>query len=592
MLLYGDPEFEIEARVALEKIRGIFNATTSGDLNDARNVLIALGELEQGVADAGLPTGRVEGLTNLAADLFLNICNGNSFERAHCVLEERLNAGMELPEELRIRVKIPEGYAFYALYPEQYISSAERWLAKDYSEFVLVIGVRSIGTSLSAVVHSVLKHHGRHSNRITVRPTGHAYNRETLLPDHLGEFDAVIIVDEGPGQSGSSMASVARAAKERGYRKVIFFPGHANEPGAAGSEALRNIWASCERVTTPLDAVRWGNLTMTDKLKCKTCELLGAQDVEQVNNPFESCECGDERELLELRAPQFDRASFLFKNEMGVHWKYAGLSPGKAFELIASRNFFRQRKLFEESFAPEPLALIDGFIGMRWIEGRPLRPDDLDEGMLESLTDYILAVAIPSQSSNDADSVKRLRQIVSVNFEETFDGGIAEKGAAFIENLNGVGHWQYGDGRVAPHKWIKADTGKVYKTDCWGHDFDHTCIGEQSVLWDVAGSVIEWQMSEQQVGAFIDLLAKRNWAVGYDELRGYMLAYVAFRLGVLRFSGNASLKVENWLKAIALNLLNNSWAFDGRTGHREGADHNEGEKNGISLEGEIELRVQ
>jgi hypothetical protein len=592
MLLYGDPEFQIEAQLALKKIREIFNATTSGDLNDARNVLIALGELEQGVADAGLPTGRVEGLTNLAADLFLNIYNGNFSKRAHCVLKERLNAGMELPEELRIRVKIPEGYAFYSLYPDQYISSAERWLAKDYSEFVLVIGVRSIGTSLSAVVHSVLKHHGRHSKRITVRPTGHAYNREILLPEQLGEFEAVIIVDEGPGQSGSSMASVARSAKERGYRKVIFFPGHANEPGASVSEAVRKIWVETSRVSTPLEAVCWGEQTLTDKLKIETGELLGAHHVAQVNNPFENCKCGNEHEFLELRTPQFDRTGFLFKNEMGVHWKYAGLGSGKDFELIARRNFFRQRKLFEESFAPEPLALIDGFIGMRWIEGRPLKPDDLDEGMLERLTDYIMAVAIPSQSSNDADLVKRLRQIVSVNFEETFDGGIAEKGAALIGNLNGVSHWQYGDGRVAPHKWIKADTGKIYKTDCWGHDLDHTCIGEQSVLWDVAGSVIEWQMSEQQVGAFIDLFASRNLAVGYDELRGYMLAYVAFRLGVLRFSGNASLKVENWLKAIALNLLNNSWAFDGRTGHREGADHNEGEKNGISLEGEIELRVQ
>ncbi|MGN6387436.1 MAG: hypothetical protein ACTHMT_14475, partial [Verrucomicrobiota bacterium] len=225
MLLYGDPEFEIEARLALEKIRGIFDQGKLSDLTDARNLLIALGGLEQGLADAGVQSATVEEWTDLAADLFLNIYYGNSPERTRRELENRLRIGMEAPEGLRIRVKIPEGYAFYALYPEQYISSAERWLAKDDSESVLVIGIRSIGTSLSAIVHSILRHHGLYSKRITIRPTGHAYNRETILPDHLGEFGAVIIVDEGPGQSGSSMASVARAAKERGYRNVVFFPG-------------------------------------------------------------------------------------------------------------------------------------------------------------------------------------------------------------------------------------------------------------------------------------------------------------------------------------------------------------------------------
>src|SRR5207248_10773774 len=62
---------------------------------------------------------------------------------------------IRVPSGTRVTVNAPEGYAFYALYPEQYCVAAERWLADHpdaRSGRTLVVGARSIGTSLSAVV--------------------------------------------------------------------------------------------------------------------------------------------------------------------------------------------------------------------------------------------------------------------------------------------------------------------------------------------------------------------------------------------------------------------------------------------------------
>jgi len=56
--------------------------------------------------------------------------------------------------DFTVRVKVPEGFAFYTLYPEQYCAAASRWCDEHATSArrVLVVGVRSIGTSLSALV--------------------------------------------------------------------------------------------------------------------------------------------------------------------------------------------------------------------------------------------------------------------------------------------------------------------------------------------------------------------------------------------------------------------------------------------------------
>ena len=85
---------------------------------------------------------------------------------------------------------------------------------------------------------------------------------------------------------------------------------------------------------------------------------------------------------------------------------------------------------------------------------------------------------------------------------------------------------------MAPHEWVRAaDAGVVYKTDSGGHDSDHTVIGRQPILWDVAGAVIEWSMDKRQVEKLNRALVDQGIGIDDRALRFYRAAYAAFRTG-------------------------------------------------------------
>ena len=65
--------------------------------------------------------------------------------------------------------------------------------------------------------------------------------------------------------------------------------------------------------------------------------------------------------------------------------------------------------------------------------------------------------------------------------------------------------------------------------------WDHTCIGRQSFLWDVAGAMVEWHMTATAREIFMASLQ-----VSPVHLRPYLVAYCAFKLGLLSFSGETN----------------------------------------------------
>lgn len=82
-------------------------------------------------------------------------------------LLERL--GLEEP----IRIRRPEGYAHYALYPESFLEAA---LRSGLTSETVVIGVRSIGVGLGALVAAALGSRPAYS----LRPTGDPFRRHVL----------------------------------------------------------------------------------------------------------------------------------------------------------------------------------------------------------------------------------------------------------------------------------------------------------------------------------------------------------------------------------------------------------------------------
>ncbi|PYY00305.1 MAG: hypothetical protein DMG63_06525 [Acidobacteria bacterium] len=91
---------------------------------------------------------------------------------------DNINA-LDVPELLA--VPIPEGFCYYALHPLDYIDLLnENPLSAPAAA---VVGIRSIGATLSAVVRAWFELRGIPADRITVRPSGHPFDRTLMLSD-------------------------------------------------------------------------------------------------------------------------------------------------------------------------------------------------------------------------------------------------------------------------------------------------------------------------------------------------------------------------------------------------------------------------
>lgn len=260
VLLYGTKSFLAAPRRFAEQLQTIIARSAWPDLERAREWLVFAGQLEQAVLDTDGWPG-VAAVTNHAAALFLCLRDGQAPPAAReCLLTSLACAAAHL-DSAEVAFRLPEGMAWYALYPDSYASTAKRWAAANRGRRASVIGLRSIGTSLSAVVAQQLRRSGQPvTGRMTLRPSGHPFRRRADMPEDLRASDAFIIVDEGPGLSGSSMAAVAAALHAQGVRaeNIIFFPGHGAGPGGEAGEEQRKWWGKARCWVTEAEDVRPG----------------------------------------------------------------------------------------------------------------------------------------------------------------------------------------------------------------------------------------------------------------------------------------------------------------------------------------------
>ena len=189
---------------------------------DLLSLLLRAGELECALADAGYAADCSSRLTDLFAE---SVVTSDQTQRV-CHARELCSAAVPLLDGITYRgevtFSVPEGFAYYALHPLDYadVSTSSRVNAPH----AFVIGLRSIGTTLSAVVAVKLQLMGVSTERITVRPEGHPYDRccqfapdqKQAISTALARNSAFIVCDEGPGRSGSSLISVAEALEREG----------------------------------------------------------------------------------------------------------------------------------------------------------------------------------------------------------------------------------------------------------------------------------------------------------------------------------------------------------------------------------------
>lgn len=563
MIVYGDRVERASFRQRLTAIAADIDALADTEPGIARHgalatALIALGQAAQGIADADRERtgadGGSAGEDRLAAPL-------RALADALIGSWHRLSAGgsgddpallSDVAADLRsfhltddaIEIRLPEGYAFYSVYLESFAEAAGQLLLSGPPR---VIGIRSIGTSLAAVAAAALNA----PPPLTVRPVGHPFARTIALTPAaeaalLDERAHYIVVDEGPGLSGSSFAAVAEYLEARGVEqdRISFLPSHGGAPGRYASERTRKRWTVAQRPVVPAD-----RLIPPQRLAAWIEPLIGPLD-----GPLEDISGGGWRARLIPREedwpainPGQERRKFLAQSG-GQRWlvKYSGLGGE------AERKLARARILHAAGLVPEVRGAVHGFLVEKWIDGTPLRPDAA--GITDFAARYLAARARCLPPPGDGASLSDLFAMARHNIALAIGEEAAAMFAATRPDLDVLQrqvHRIATDNRCDAHEWLRLADGRIVKTDALDHDAAHDLIGAQDLAWDIAGVSAAFDLDTiamERLTSAVDRAVRR--VVSRDLLAFLQPCYLAFRLGAAQMAADS---LDGWPEEAARN---------------------------------------
>ncbi|MGE5179450.1 MAG: hypothetical protein ACM3PF_10180 [Bacteroidota bacterium] len=558
MIVYGDPSRLEALERCVEILNLMLEQAEEAEPSPSRfrGLLERAGELEQALFDHPEALGpdriaQARGLaavrraTSLAATAFERALEGSLTDARVAVRGARTALGPLRGRRASVRIKVPEGFAFYRLYLQGFRNAAILW-ADDHESAagrdVLVVGIRSIGTTLSAVVASALRSRGFRVRRATVRPTGHPFERR-LEGTRFPRASFGLVVDEGPGLSGSSLLCAAEAMHRAGVGEVAIVPAHAHGPGGRPGGETRGRWSRFACYPADATEVRFRGRGLPDELWAGLRPVITGK-LERVADVGGGAwrafhYTGMSAWPAVCRALERPKLLCAARDGRRVLFKFCGFATAPGLErTLASMVARRGAPLAALGFAPRLLGEAHGFVAWEWVEGRPLGAQDASFPVLERLGAYVAHAAGPALTTTRADGARaRLETMLLSNAREC----LGEDGAAAaVSELRRIpaaaGTPSAGDGHMAPHEWIRSRSGAIVKTDIGGHDVDHTWTGEQPVHWDLAGALEEWDLRGAQAEALIR---------GYEEagghtvepatLRAYRAAYAAHRAGQAAF---------------------------------------------------------
>ena len=537
MIVYGEDSYEANPAMRLRDcaaaVRRLADARAP-DHDLLRREVIRLGEVEAGLGDALCPRQdrvepRLTGLRRVSVSLgrlLWRSWKGSRTAEELGPIRALATALQEIAGEgwpSRVLLRPPEGYAHYAVYPECYGEAGARLARSSRFRRAAVIGIRSIGTSLSAVVAGALEESGIAVESWCVRPHGHPFSRCLFIDAELamawaaaaGRGASAVIVDEGPGLSGSSFFSVLRAIEACGFpaERVHLMPSwDAPAPPMADAEAAA-LWRRAQKAPAEFEELWRRRIGLSD-----------AKDL--------SAGRWRKRLLAEYAwpavQPQHERRKFLRAGEDGTPrlWKFTGLGS------YGEPRRARAEALCDAGFSPAAEDLRDGFLVQRFVAGQPLSRRDLDRPLAERAVAYS-AFRARAFSTGRRARVDELTEMICVNISE----GLAERCRVAGERLiardgaNLEAATAAVDGRLMPHEWLRSAEG-LFKTDAVDHADDHFFPRDQDIAWDVAGFCAEFRLNRQEEAEIAQAVAH---ATGDRRLplrmRFYAVAYRAYQLG-------------------------------------------------------------
>ena len=487
-----------------DMVRGLEGRISASDGSALLDALIEAGELEAALADADCPDAAIAAQVTdiLAAEMY----SGEESRGAASQLTSRIHP----PEQ--IAFSLPEGFSYYALHPLDFAQITSRISAEP--PLCALIGIRSIGTTLSAVCAAALKSAGRPVSRITVRPTGHPYSRRTdftaqqmqWIHAHLLRHAQFLIVDEGPGRSGSTFLSVAEAIQAAGVPndRITILGSRQPDPTALCAENAVARWNAFRFISTiPSVNKRFEGYAYIGGGCWRNLVFPSLQDWP---------ESWIEMERLKFVSPDRKRL-----------FKFEGMGPVRAD--LRQRAFV----LADAGFSPRAYDAGDGFLEYEKLDGRVMRIDDLSSSVLDRMARYCAfrVSHFPAQQNSAGD----FRHMLEFNVKQEFAVDLTLPEASLASQ-----HPVLIDGRMQPYEWIATGPATFLKTDGISHGDDHFFPGPCDIAWDLAGIAVEWSLNADARHHLMNRFLKLTGRDISGEMLLHMLAYSVFRLGFCKMA--------------------------------------------------------
>ncbi|MGD9765959.1 MAG: hypothetical protein AB7V27_19920 [Candidatus Binatia bacterium] len=541
MVVYREALRRVAVTAELEGLRASARSAATGTAHDAVvALLIRFGELESAVLDARWlecddddPLSRALRVAGLQLGGALRHAWAGRPAECRAALqafERGLQAAVACegwPRE--VSTKLPEGFAYYGLYPETYLEAASEFARQNRPRALIVIGARSIGASLSAVVAAEVHATGCPVRLYTVRPRGAPIDRQlriTAAVETAWRCDAhahFAVVDEGPGQSGSSLACIASRVADLGIarERIALFPSWRAPAERLSNDAARAVWSCHPQYVGSFDAlwVQSGRLQRA----CIPGELL---DVSA--GRWRALWVGDARRGPPVQ-PQHERRKFVLIAQRGrERWllRFAGLGD------TGAKRLERAERLAAMGWTAPVHGLAHGFLALSFLEGRVARRGE--RGLVRAAAEYLAQVR--AEFSGGAACLDALAAMIRANVADALgsDWGAALAELPRLEDAARDARAVGVDARMLPHEWLCTSSG-ARKADALDHHDDHFFPGPTDIAWDLAAGSFELAYSGSERRLLLDhYIACSGDRHVARRLPFHRLAYLAARLGYTR----------------------------------------------------------
>lgn len=535
MIVYRDAELLVDPRVLLGECIALLRTMADRETADHAlvvRVLIDIGELEATTTDLLFPAADdvspIVEIWHRAAMAIGRLFVASWVHGSNRVSAAAIEALWSLEPLLAIvrtgtvRLRVAEGYAYYALFPESYIAAATLFRRGRPPGTAVCIGVRSIGTSLSAVVGAALEAEGWKVSRLTLRPRGAPFDRRPVLTPDLARRIAsqrhadFLVIDEGPGLSGSSICGVADVISGLGVpdRRITLFPSWSADGATFNSERSRERWRRHAKFCCSFEDT-W-----------LSRGILG-QTLEDLSGGAWRRRCYADSAKYPAVHPQHERRKYMATLPSGekVLFKFTGLGRSGMIK------YARGERLAGAGFTPPVIGLRDGFLMQTFIPGRPLRRVNANAAVMRAAARYL--AHLRRSSDETRVSWEPLVEMIDVNVSEGL-------GPGWRDRLGDLERFRPAlatapavalDGRTMPHEWLATPHG-ILKTDAADHHDDHFFPGPQEIAWDVAGFTAEFGLSRRATLDFANAVGSLSGDHSlHARLPFYAVAYRACRLG-------------------------------------------------------------